>query len=160
MDPHELSQVIAERLRACRRRSGWSQHQSARAAGVPDGTIIRWEGGKNLPSIDRLLVLAQAFPCSMDYLTGRVDEFEARTQLDRGAILVDEAAVRRIITARSAADLDPLIVDPGPQWGYVIPQEFSVLRPEEYAERQRTIEDALEPLRPALSKRWKARKLT
>lgn len=41
-------------LREARRRRGWTQAQLARAGGVPQSTIARWESGRVAPRLDSL----------------------------------------------------------------------------------------------------------
>ena len=41
---------LADKLRYCRIRKGWTQEQLARNIGVSLNTVHRWESGKNRPS--------------------------------------------------------------------------------------------------------------
>jgi HTH-type transcriptional regulator, competence development regulator len=60
------------RIRAARMLKGWTQSGLASACGgcIQKGHISKWESGKNTPSCQYVLVLAQALGCSTDFLLG------------------------------------------------------------------------------------------
>ena len=42
--------ILADKIRSCRDRKGWSQENLARHIGVSLYTVHRWETGKTIPS--------------------------------------------------------------------------------------------------------------
>ncbi|MFC2005327.1 multiprotein-bridging factor 1 family protein [Chloroflexota bacterium] len=42
--------ILAEKIKECRTRKGWSQENLARNIGVSVHTVLRWETGKTIPS--------------------------------------------------------------------------------------------------------------
>ena len=48
-----------------------TQQQLAEALGIKQGRVSQWLSGKNLPSYENLVKLADLFDISMDVLTGR-----------------------------------------------------------------------------------------
>lgn len=68
MEPLKIS------LAAARVNAGMTQKQLAKECSVSEATIINWEAGKSLPSVDKLPLLEQALGLSLDYV-----RFERRT---------------------------------------------------------------------------------
>ena len=66
--------LVQERLRALRKEKGETQVQVATAIGIADRHYQRFEGGVNLPSLEKIWKLADHFEVSIDYLVGRTDE--------------------------------------------------------------------------------------
>lgn len=62
-----------ERLRELRLEKGLSQTKLAKTFGVDFRTISNWENGVRKPDIDMLVVIADYFEVSSDYLLGLVD---------------------------------------------------------------------------------------
>jgi len=63
-----------ERLKELREEKGLSKRQLGTMLKVSDTSVSKWERGKMSPSLDVLLLLADFFNVSLDYLAGRVDE--------------------------------------------------------------------------------------
>ncbi len=63
--------TIAERLKAERKKHGYTQQQVADALNMARGAYAQYETGKNLPPIDNMIKLADLYKTSLDYLTGR-----------------------------------------------------------------------------------------
>ena len=63
--------VFQERLLVVRRRRGWSQGKLATASGLFTTDISKYERGQSLPTLPRLVRLADALHVSTDYLLGR-----------------------------------------------------------------------------------------
>lgn len=59
---------IGRRLRQLRRANGLTGNQFGKLAGVSRGMVSQWESGLCLPPIDRLILLRQALPFSLDEL--------------------------------------------------------------------------------------------
>lgn len=56
-----------------RERMGISQEQLAARLGVSRQTVYRWEKGKSNPPTSAVLVMADLFGCSTDWLLGLAD---------------------------------------------------------------------------------------
>jgi putative transcriptional regulator len=61
---------LAEKIKHCRDRKGWTQEQLARSLGVCLNTVQRWELGKTQPS-----------PLAMEKLNGVLKDILEREQL-------------------------------------------------------------------------------
>lgn len=52
-----------------------NRKQFAEQSGIPYTTVIGWTNLNRLPDYNALIRIADFFHCSLDYLTGRQDEF-------------------------------------------------------------------------------------
>lgn len=59
------------RLRELRNKSGLTQNEIATRLGVSGQTILNWENGIYEPKINQLILLADLFGVSIDYLVER-----------------------------------------------------------------------------------------
>lgn len=62
------------RLLELRNEKNLSQRELAKIMNVSQGTYNNWENANTQPSIEQLIVLADFFGVSVDYLIGRTDE--------------------------------------------------------------------------------------
>ena len=76
-DPTDLARTLASRLRELRARHGHTQERVAKAIGVHESAVSRWEGGSRFPTGEDLIALADLFQVSVDYLLGRSVQFAA-----------------------------------------------------------------------------------
>ena len=67
--------TFTDRLKSLRIEKSNTQKDIARALNTTDDTIYSWEKGRSQPSLEMLSKLADYFECSIDYLTGREDDF-------------------------------------------------------------------------------------
>ncbi|MBR6222743.1 MAG: helix-turn-helix transcriptional regulator [Lachnospiraceae bacterium] len=65
---------ISERIKELRESKNLTQADLAKHIGVSRSSVNSWEMGLSLPTIDRLIDLAQLFHVSTDYLLGLKDE--------------------------------------------------------------------------------------
>lgn len=65
---------FASRLKELRKAHKISQVSLAKVIGVTQQAISYYESGKDIPSLDVLLRLADFFDVSLDYLVGRSDD--------------------------------------------------------------------------------------
>lgn len=85
----DVATRIGARIRECRERTGLTQAQLASAAFVTRQSVGNWEGGKTLPDVQSLQLVAQALGTTVDgLLDGEVpaiarETVEARRQLTR-----------------------------------------------------------------------------
>jgi len=64
---------FAERLRELRLEKGLSQDGLAKATGISQDAISRWELKQRTATIDNVIILAKFFCVSIDFLVGLVD---------------------------------------------------------------------------------------
>lgn len=102
---------IAGRLREARARCGLNQAEVADRVGVAANTLCGWESGERMPRAIDLLMLADIYSCTADYLLGRS---EHATSLPVAELLVDQGVVNKILRAESPADIQD-VVDWQPQ---------------------------------------------
>ena len=67
---------FSERIKELRRKRGMTQAALAEIIDVRQDSICIYEKGKNYPEVRRLLILADYFGVSLDYLMGRTDDPE------------------------------------------------------------------------------------
>lgn len=79
------------RLKDLRTEKGCTQKQLAEAIQTTADSIYSWEKGRSQPSIEMLCKLADFFECSIDYLTGREDDFGVVTVFGKDNELSDAA---------------------------------------------------------------------
>lgn len=60
--------ILADKIINLRKKEGWSQEQLAEKVGVSRQSISKWESAQSVPDMNKLLVLAQIFNVSTDYL--------------------------------------------------------------------------------------------
>lgn len=70
--------ILADKIIDLRKKEGWSQEQLAERVGVSRQSISKWESAQSIPDMNKLLVLAQIFNVSTDYLLK--DEMEIEEQ--------------------------------------------------------------------------------
>ncbi len=66
----DVATRIGARIRECRERAGLTQAQLASAAFVTRQSVGNWEGGKTLPDVQSLQLVAQALGTTVDGLLG------------------------------------------------------------------------------------------
>ena len=67
---------FAERIKELRRKNGMTQAALGAIIGIrPDGICV-YEKGKHYPEVRNLIILADYFGVSLDYLVGRTDDPE------------------------------------------------------------------------------------
>lgn len=63
-----------DRLRELRLERGWPQDDTAFKLGITPATLSRFETGKRQPDPSTLVLLADTFDVTVDYLLGRVED--------------------------------------------------------------------------------------
>lgn len=69
-------EIFAERLRELRIERGLTQDALGKIIGVKRFAVYSYEKGRACPEMKNLVVLADYFDVSMDYLAGRTDKKE------------------------------------------------------------------------------------
>ena len=64
---------FSERLKELRIEKGQDQRTVAKNIGLSQSAIAQWENNKRTPNADAIIVLADYFDVTTDYLLGRVD---------------------------------------------------------------------------------------
>ncbi|MDE7219315.1 MAG: helix-turn-helix domain-containing protein [Oscillospiraceae bacterium] len=67
---------FSERIKALRCKHGMTQEALGKIIGVRQDSIYTYEKGKNYPEVRNLMILADYFGVSTDYLLGRTDNPE------------------------------------------------------------------------------------
>ncbi|MDE5592601.1 MAG: helix-turn-helix domain-containing protein [Clostridiales bacterium] len=68
------------RLRELREEKGVSMIELARAIGVSDAAVCKWENGLTEPKLSYVVRLAEYFDCTVDYLSGNDGEYPAASK--------------------------------------------------------------------------------
>lgn len=77
--------IFGQRLKLLRSTLQLSQTEFAESLSIPQPTISGYEKGKNFPTIDVVVVIADKYKVSIDWLCGR-DEFERDIIINNNAI--------------------------------------------------------------------------
>lgn len=64
---------FAERLKELRNEIGLSQAELAKATGLSHTALVYWENEKRIPKANAVLILAEFFGVTTDYLLGAKD---------------------------------------------------------------------------------------
>ena len=59
------------RIKQLREAAGMKQYELAAKVGVKSSSVFKWENGVGFPSAENLMVLADIFGVSTDYILGR-----------------------------------------------------------------------------------------
>ena len=81
--------MFGRRIASLRALHGMGQNDLAKAIGVAQCTVSRWERGEKAPSIRALPAIAEALGCAVEYLIGGPD---ATSPLSRADEMAKEAA--------------------------------------------------------------------
>ena len=60
--------IFADKLIELRKKNGWSQEELAEKANVTRQSVSKWESAQSIPDLDKILMLAQIFGVTTDYL--------------------------------------------------------------------------------------------
>ena len=63
--------IFSERLKTLRKEKKLTQKEIAEQIGIKQNSYSDWETGKNEPSLEKLIVLADFFEVSLDWMVGR-----------------------------------------------------------------------------------------
>ena len=67
---------FSERIKALRLERGMTQEAMGKIIGVKPDSVYTYEKGKSYPEVRNLIILADYFGVSIDYLVGRTDNPE------------------------------------------------------------------------------------
>lgn len=71
--------ILGERLKTLREEAGFSQNKLAKLIGIQQSSLNRYESGFSNPTPETLLLFADYFDVSMDYIYGRTDKPQGKT---------------------------------------------------------------------------------
>ena len=94
------------RLRELREEKGVSMIELARAIGVSDAAVCKWENGLAEPKLSYVLRLAEYFDCTVDYISGNDGEYSTAAKPVKIAV-TDGKTGKRIKPPHLAAVLTP-----------------------------------------------------
>ena len=60
--------ILADKIIENRKKNGWSQEELAEKLGVSRQSVSKWEGAQAIPDIKKILLMAELFNVSTDYL--------------------------------------------------------------------------------------------
>lgn len=87
-----------DRLKELREEAGVSMQQLAQVIGVSNAAVCKWENGIAEPKVSYLVKLASYFDCTIDYLAGKTDDFNA-TESDTETALKLSNKEKQLITS-------------------------------------------------------------
>lgn len=68
-----MREILAQRLRACRKEGGWSQWQVSVYCDITENAYQNYELMRREPKLEILTRIADWYGVSLDYLVGRTD---------------------------------------------------------------------------------------
>ena len=69
-----MRDVLAQRLRKCRKKRGWTQGEAAIYCDITEKAYQNYELGVHEPKVSILMRIAQYYGVSIDYLVGLTDD--------------------------------------------------------------------------------------
>ena len=91
-----MQDEFAVRLTALRKEQGWTQEELAEKCGISRQAVAKWEGGKSLPDVFRIVELANLFQVDVGDILPDTDSnlnlrfcLEAIGDFFRGAVIID-----------------------------------------------------------------------
>lgn len=91
--------ILADKIILLRKKAGWSQEELANEMSVSRQSVSKWEGAQSIPDMDKILMLAEIFSVSTDFLLK--DNIE---QID-GEQLVSEESYKNTISLETASKM-------------------------------------------------------
>lgn len=83
--------ILADKIIQLRKKNGWSQEELAEKMNVSRQSVSKWEGAQSVPDLDKILLLAQIFGVSTDFLLK--DELEVEEYVSQD---VEMPSVKRV----------------------------------------------------------------
>lgn len=74
-------------------------------------TVMNWEQGQAIPSVETLMKLAELYHCDLDYLTGRIDQKTHDLQFIHDQTGLSEKAIKRLQELPYYTDILSLIIE-------------------------------------------------
>lgn len=98
--------ILADKIINLRKKEGWSQEQLAEKVGVSRQSISKWESAQSIPDMNKLLILAEIFSVSTDFLLKDDMEIEeqAPNQKAEAAVSVETGEELTPVTMEDAVE--------------------------------------------------------
>jgi len=74
--------ILADKIVRLRKQLGWSQEELAEKMGVSRQSVSKWESTNSIPDLNRIIMLADIFDVSTDFLLK--DQYETYNPSDEG----------------------------------------------------------------------------
>lgn len=91
----ETIMILADKIARLRKKNGWSQEELAEKMNVSRQAVSKWESAQTVPDLEKILMLANFFGVTTDYLLK--DEIESEEFSSGG----EDSAVRRLTLAEA-----------------------------------------------------------
>ena len=93
--------AIKDRIKQLRQEHNWSQTQLAQKMGIHQKQVSAYERGRNVPSTDVLIKLADIFDVSLDYLAFEAEGQSAKVNIKDRELLrrfeeIDKPALKQL----------------------------------------------------------------
>ena len=85
-----------------------TQEELADRLGVSLKTVMNWEQGQAIPSVETLMDLADIYDCDLDYLTGRIDQKTHDLQFIHDQTGLSEKAIEKLQSFMTEPDWDQM----------------------------------------------------
>lgn len=123
---------FGKRLKAARERAGFSQEDVVARLGLSHRSITRWENGESDPGFCKVVMMAELYRASTDWIAGRTS---IETCIQPGMILVDNEALallEKLVAGRKTVHDIPeqLLHGPGIDCTAVVPSAPNVMAPD------------------------------
>lgn len=101
------STKFGARLKDLREEKGVSMIELARAIGVSDAAVCKWENGLAEPKLSYVVRLAEYFDCTVDYISGNDGEYVAPPKAAVKIAVTDGKTGKHIKPSHLSAVLTP-----------------------------------------------------
>lgn len=98
--------ILADKIIENRKKNGWSQEELADKLGVSRQSVSKWESAQAVPDMKKILVLAEIFNVSTDYLLRDDMEDVERPEIPLHNEGFEEDSVRSVSMEEASAFLD------------------------------------------------------
>ena len=80
--------ILAEKIVRLRKQVGWSQEELAEKMNVSRQSVSKWESTNSIPDLNRIIMLAELFDVSTDFLLKDENEaFDSRDENKKSDII-------------------------------------------------------------------------
>jgi len=83
--------ILADKIMNERKKRGWSQEELANQLSVSRQSVSKWEGAQSVPDLQKIIMMAEIFGVSTDYLLK--DEMEEPIVATKETVLLKEESV-------------------------------------------------------------------
>ena len=80
--------ILADKIMNERKKRGWSQEELASQLSVSRQSVSKWEGAQSVPDLQKIVMMAEIFGVSTDYLLK--DEIEEQVTLQKETVALKE----------------------------------------------------------------------